>query len=98
MWHLLPNLRYDTSTAGHGSDNQKRLGPRRDRLEQWHVGRFVGQILLTGEQSQVRPALLRDVIAGTPSYTNLFPTGSHVLPPSLDRWISCPNQPVDCDA
>src|SRR5437870_7247683 len=33
-----------------------------------------------------------------PLYTNLLPIASHVLPPSLERWISCPNQPVDCDA
>src|ERR1700724_2198872 len=37
-------------------------------------------------------------VPGTPSYTNLLPTGSHVLPPSLERWINCPNQPLDCDA
>src|SRR5205823_14353171 len=37
-------------------------------------------------------------VPGTPSYTNLLPTGSQVLPPSLERWISCPNQPVLCDA
>ena len=23
---------------------------------------------------------------------------SHVLPPSLERWMICPNQPLDCDA
>src|SRR6185437_1635861 len=37
-------------------------------------------------------------VPGTPSYTNLLSTGSHVLPPSLERWINCPNQPLDCDA
>src|SRR6266545_1065156 len=37
-------------------------------------------------------------VPGTPSYTNLLPTGSHDLPPSFERWISCPNQPLDCDA
>src|SRR5208282_1190386 len=37
-------------------------------------------------------------VPGTPSYTNLFPTGSQVLPPSFERWISCPNHPLDCDA
>src|SRR5438309_9859939 len=37
-------------------------------------------------------------VPGTPSYTNLLPTGSHVLPPSLERWINCPYQPLDCDA
>ena len=37
-------------------------------------------------------------VPGTPSYLNLLPTGSHVLPPSFERWIICPNQPLDCDA
>jgi hypothetical protein len=36
--------------------------------------------------------------AVTPSYTNLLPTGAQVLPPSLERWIICPNQPDDWDA
>src|SRR5271157_83952 len=26
------------------------------------------------------------------------PGVSQVLPPSLDRWMTCPNQPLDCDA
>src|SRR5215468_8624439 len=37
-------------------------------------------------------------VPGTPAYANLFPTGIHDLPPSSERWISCPNQLVDCDA
>src|SRR6202158_1784537 len=37
-------------------------------------------------------------VPGTPSYTNLLPTGSQVLPPSFDRCIACPNQRLDCDA
>src|SRR5262249_8239258 len=37
-------------------------------------------------------------VPGLPSYTNLLPTGSQVLPPSLERWICCPNQPLHCDA
>src|SRR5271156_6670945 len=37
-------------------------------------------------------------VPATPSYTNLLSTGSHVFPPSLERWINCPNQPLDCDA
>src|SRR5437764_619684 len=37
-------------------------------------------------------------LPGSPSYTNLLPTGSHVLPPSLERCITCPNHPLDCDA
>src|SRR6478736_3746718 len=31
-------------------------------------------------------------VPGTPSYANLLPTVSQVLPPSLDRCITCPNQ------
>src|SRR6185369_7903673 len=26
------------------------------------------------------------------------PTGSHVCPPSFERWMTCPNQPLHCDA
>src|SRR5205085_2068318 len=37
-------------------------------------------------------------VPGIPSYTNWLPTGSHVLPPSSERWITCPNQPLDCEA
>src|SRR3984957_15159922 len=37
-------------------------------------------------------------VPGTPSYSNLLPTGSQFLPPSLERWISCPNQPLHCEA
>src|SRR5439155_12427291 len=37
-------------------------------------------------------------VPGSPSYTNLLPTGAHVLPPSSERWITCPNQPLVCDA
>src|SRR6266478_2877601 len=37
-------------------------------------------------------------VPGTPSYSNLLPTGAQVLPPSSERWINCPNQPLDCDA
>src|SRR2546426_4297443 len=37
-------------------------------------------------------------VPGTPSYTNLFPTGSHVVPPSFDRCTTCPNQSLACDA
>ena len=41
----------------------KRLFPGRDRVRQWSVRRLVGKILLAGEESQKRPALLRNVIA-----------------------------------
>jgi hypothetical protein len=37
-------------------------------------------------------------VPGTPAYTNSFPTGSQVLPPSSERWMICPNQLDDCDA
>src|SRR5207302_1907754 len=37
-------------------------------------------------------------VPGTPSYTNLWLTVSHVFPPSLERWTICPNQPLVCDA
>src|SRR5262245_45515202 len=37
-------------------------------------------------------------VPGTPSYANLLSTGSHVLPPSFERWITWPNQPLVCDA
>src|SRR5438093_887818 len=32
-------------------------------------------------------------VPGVPSYANLFPTGSQLLPPSFERWTTCPNQP-----
>ena len=37
-------------------------------------------------------------VPGTPSYWNSFPTVCQVFPPSSERWISCPNQLVDCAA
>src|SRR4249919_578341 len=37
-------------------------------------------------------------VPGTPSYSYLFPTVSQVLPASLERCITCPNQPLVCDA
>jgi hypothetical protein len=37
-------------------------------------------------------------VPGTPSYANLLPTGSQVCPPSLERWITCPNQLLDWEA
>jgi hypothetical protein len=43
------------------------------------------------------PSYQRCVPVG-PSYVNWLPTGSHVLPPSFERWITCPNQPLACEA
>src|SRR6266849_3370277 len=34
----------------------------------------------------------------SPSYRNWLPTVSHVLPASLERCITWPNQPLDCEA
>src|SRR5216117_592666 len=38
--------------------------------------------------------------AGMPSgpFVTPPPGVSHVLPPSHERWITCPNHPLDCDA
>jgi hypothetical protein len=51
------------SAAGHGADDQKRLGSLRDGTGQCGVGRLVGQILPAGEEPQERPALSRGVVA-----------------------------------
>jgi hypothetical protein len=52
---------------GNGPDNDKRLLPRRDRFGQWGVRRFVGQILLAGEEAQEWSTLLRDLVANRPA-------------------------------
>jgi len=52
---------------GDGPDNDERLLPGRDRLGQWSIRRLVGQILLAGEETQERPALLRDLVADGPA-------------------------------
>jgi hypothetical protein len=49
--------------AGNGPNDEKRLGPRRDRVGQWGIRRLMGQILLAGEEPQERPALLGDLVA-----------------------------------
>ena len=46
--------------AGYGPNDQKRLGPGRDRVRQWGVRRLMGQVLLAGEEPQERSALLGD--------------------------------------
>jgi hypothetical protein len=43
--------------SGHGSHDKKRLGPRRDRVGQRSVCRFVRQILIAGEEPHERAAL-----------------------------------------
>jgi hypothetical protein len=49
-------------TAGHGPDDQKRLGLTHHIVRQRSIRRFVRQILGAGEESQEWPALLRDMI------------------------------------
>ena len=52
-----------SAAAGHGADDQKGPGAHRDRVGQRGVRRFVGQILLAGEDPHERSALLRDAMA-----------------------------------
>ena len=56
-----------TLATGHGPHDQKRLCAHRDRVWQWGVWQFVGQILLAGKEPHERSALLRDVITDRPS-------------------------------
>jgi hypothetical protein len=37
-------------------------------------------------------------VPGTPSQLNWLPAGSQVAPPSLERWITCQDQPLHCEA
>src|SRR2546425_4332234 len=53
--------------AGDGPHDQKRLGPRRDRVGQRGVRQLMGQILLAGEEPYEGSALLRDVVADRPA-------------------------------
>ncbi len=46
--------------------DQKGLGPRRDRVGQGGIRRFVGQILRAGKKPYERPALLRNLVAHRP--------------------------------
>jgi hypothetical protein len=51
------------SATSNRSHDQKRLRAGRDRFGQWRIRRIVRQILLTGEESNERTALERDLIA-----------------------------------
>lgn len=53
-------------TAGDRSQNQKRFRAIRNRVRQRSVRGFMRQIFFAGEESQKRPALLRDVVADRP--------------------------------
>jgi hypothetical protein len=46
----------------------------------------------------VRGAVVPLVGAGDAVVTNWLPIAVHVLPPSSERWITCPNQLLDWDA
>ena len=52
-----------TLSPGNRSDNQKRFRPRCDGVRQRYIRLFVGPVFRTGEETQERAALLRDVIA-----------------------------------
>src|SRR4029077_14958815 len=53
--------------SGNGPDNEEGLRPRSDRVRQRCVRWFMGEILLAGEETQERPALLRNLIADRPA-------------------------------
>src|SRR5207244_9485490 len=66
-YYQLRTVTSDGLTAGHGSHDQKRLGPRRDRIGQRGVRPFVGQILLAREEPHERSAPFGDVVADHPA-------------------------------
>src|SRR5262245_34683329 len=53
--------------ARHRTDDQEGLLPGRHGVGQWRVGRFLGQVLLAGEEPDERPAPLRHVITDRPA-------------------------------
>src|SRR5215207_7981142 len=55
------------SAARQRADDEEWLGADRDCIRQWRVGRLVRKVFLTGEESYVRPAAKRHVIADRPS-------------------------------
>ena len=48
--------------ASNSPYDQKGLFPGRDFVGKWSIRRFMGQILLAGEETQEWPALLRDMV------------------------------------
>ena len=58
---------YFSLAPGDGPNDNERLLPRHDRIGQWSIRRLMGQILLAGEETQERPALLRDLVADRPA-------------------------------
>jgi hypothetical protein len=67
MFSLVVTAALDTLAPGNGPDNDKRLLPRRYRVGQRSIRRLMGQILLAGEESQERTALLRDLLSDRPA-------------------------------
>jgi hypothetical protein len=67
----------------------------RNSAASWIPAYTVSGSLRVGSRCQTRanshgrcvPSYQRCVPVG-PSYANLFPTASHVLPPSLERWMT----------
>jgi len=55
------------SSSGDRSYDQQRFLPRRDRLGQRSIRRFMRQIFLAGEESQKRPPHLCDLIPNRPA-------------------------------
>src|SRR6266403_123766 len=53
-------------TARNRPDDEKGLLARGDRVGQWGIGRFMGEIFLACKEPQEWPALLCDVIADGP--------------------------------
>ena len=62
-WWQGPFSKRPALPAGNGPDDEQRLCPRRDLVGQGRVRRFVGQVLLAGEEPEQRPPQLGDVVA-----------------------------------
>src|SRR5262249_36008203 len=61
----------------HGSQDQERLGPLRDRSRQRGIGRRVGHVLATGEESHERAALVSALVADRPAQHRILgPAGA----------------------
>jgi uncharacterized lipoprotein YmbA len=56
-------VRQPELSAGHGTDDQERLGTRRDGLGEERVGRLVGEVLRAREEAHEGPPPLRRAVA-----------------------------------
>src|SRR2546422_5812873 len=66
-WGWAKSTAAPASAAGDGPNDEKGLRPGRDRVGQRRVRGLVGQISLTGEEPQERPALRGHVVADRPT-------------------------------